>query len=105
MCGIFGFVGAPDALGDHQSIQQGIRSLIRLSEPRGREATGVALMLPEEIAVYRRPMPPSRVLAHPGFQRFLDDALPAGRSPTSTLAALGHCRLVTNGTQAIEANN
>ncbi len=107
MCGIFGFVGAPGAVGDNSSIQQAVRALIRLSEPRGREATGLALALPDEIAVYRRPMAPSRVLAHPGFQRFLDETIPAGQVSLaeSELAVLGHCRLVTNGTQAIEANN
>ena len=107
MCGIFGFAGAPGAFGDHASIQEAIRALIRLSEPRGREATGVAMALPEEIAVYRRPMAPSRVLAHPGFQRFLDEALPAGEADLQAVevAVVGHCRLVTNGTQAVESHN
>jgi len=107
MCGIFGFVAAPGAVGDNTSIQQAVRALVRLSEPRGREATGLALALPAEIAVYRRPLPPGRVLARPGFQRFLDETLPSGRASFAgvELAMLGHCRLVTNGTQAIEANN
>jgi glucosamine 6-phosphate synthetase-like amidotransferase/phosphosugar isomerase protein len=107
MCGIFGFVGAAGAIGDSSSGQQAVRALIRLSEPRGREATGLAMALPAEIAIYRRPMPPSRVLAHPGFQRFLDETLPPGPAAgeVTGLALVGHCRLVTNGTQAIEANN
>jgi asparagine synthetase B (glutamine-hydrolysing) len=107
MCGIFGFVGAAGAIGDSSSVQQAVRALIRLSEPRGREATGLAMALPAEIAIYRRPMPPSRVLAHPGFQRFLDETLPPGPAAgeVTGLALVGHCRLVTNGTQAIEANN
>lgn len=107
MCGIFGFVAAPGAAGDNTSIQQAVRALIRLSEPRGREATGLALALPGEFAVYRRPLPPGRVLARPGFQRFLDETLPSGRTSFAEieLAMLGHCRLVTSGTQAIEANN
>ena len=107
MCGIFGFVGAPGADLDNSSVQQAIRSLIRLSEPRGREASGVAAVLPGEIAVYRRALAPSRILGHPEFSQFLDQALPpGGRSAASTeFAVLGHCRLVTNGTQAIESNN
>jgi asparagine synthetase B (glutamine-hydrolysing) len=107
MCGIFGFVGAPGAGLHNTSVQSAIRSLIRLSEPRGREAAGVAVVLPREIAVYRRPMTPSRMLAHPAFQRFLDEALPPGSrsSVDAELAILGHCRLVTNGSQAIESNN
>ncbi|MEX2271851.1 MAG: hypothetical protein WD690_10290 [Vicinamibacterales bacterium] len=88
-------------------MQRAIRSLITLSEPRGREATGVALVLPSEIAVYRRALAPSRVLVNPEFQRFLDASLPPQeRSPAAVeLAGLGHCRLVTNGTQILERNN
>jgi len=104
MCGIFGFVGAGPAPVGNRSIQAAIRSLIALSEPRGREATGVALWLPEEIAVFRRPMAPGRVLAHPDFQTFLEDTIPASAA-AAALAMLGHCRLVTNGSQALEANN
>src|SRR5687768_15264209 len=105
MCGIFGFVAPPGAVRDHSRVQSAIRTLVELSEPRGREAAGVALVLPNEISVYRRPMAPSEVLAHPEFQLFLDTALPPGTSPQIELAGLGHCRLVTNGTQILERNN
>lgn len=107
MCGIFGFVGVEGSPEGNPSIHDAIRSLIALSEPRGREATGVAVWLPEEVAVFRRPMPPSQVLAHPDFRQFLDTALPppASSFDTDGLAVLGHCRLVTNGTQALESNN
>jgi glucosamine--fructose-6-phosphate aminotransferase (isomerizing) len=107
MCGIFGFIGAPGADLDNSSVQQAIRSLIRLSEPRGREASGIAVVLPGEIAVYRRALAPSRILRHPEFAQVLDDVLPpGGRSAAAAeFAVLGHCRLVTNGTQAIESNN
>ena len=107
MCGIFGFVGAPGADLDNSSVQRAIRSLIRLSEPRGREASGLAAILPGEIAVYRRALAPSRILRHPDFAAFLDQVLPPGSrsATTSEFAVLGHCRLVTNGTQAIESNN
>lgn len=106
MCGIFGFVSpTPNAL-QAPAAASAIRSLITLSEPRGREATGVAIMGADEVSVYRRPMAPSQVLRDAGFQAFLDAALsrPAA-SPSGAFAVLGHCRLVTNGTQILEANN
>jgi asparagine synthetase B (glutamine-hydrolysing) len=107
MCGIFGFFGVPGSPRSTSSVQRAIRSLIELSEPRGREATGLALLLPSTLAVYRRPIAPSRVLASPDFQAFLDEALPPGGEAFADveLAGLGHCRLVTNGTQALEDNN
>ena len=107
MCGIFGFFGIPGSPRSTSSVQRAIRSLIELSEPRGREATGLAALLPASLAVYRRPIAPSRVLASPEFQAFLDDVLPPGGQAfaEAELAVLGHCRLVTNGTQALEDNN
>jgi hypothetical protein len=107
MCGIFGFCGVQGTAQGNSSVHQAIRSLIQLSEPRGREATGLALLLPDSLRVYRRPLAPSRVLAHPDFQAFLDEALPPATRAfaDAELAVLGHCRLVTNGTQALEANN
>lgn len=106
MCGIFGFVSPASNAFRPSAAASAIRSLIALSEPRGREATGVAIMGADEVAVYRRPMAPSRVLRDDGFKRFLEAALsgPAA-SASGALAVLGHCRLVTNGTQILEANN
>ena len=106
MCGIFGFVTPAGTAAQPSRLQRGVRTLMGLSEARGRDAAGVALVLPGEIAVYRRPMAPSRVLRQPGFQRFLDTTLNAERAAGGAeLAALGHCRLVTNGTQVLEKNN
>jgi glutamine---fructose-6-phosphate transaminase (isomerizing) len=106
MCGIFGFVAAPGVSLGSGDAQRAVRSLIRRSEPRGREATGLAVMLPQEILYYRRPMAPSRVLARPDFQSFLDGAFPPGQAPgEGPRAVVGHCRLVTNGSQVRDCNN
>ncbi|HEX6324112.1 MAG TPA: hypothetical protein VFZ36_10340 [Vicinamibacterales bacterium] len=106
MCGIFGFVCPPGTAPEHARLHRAIRAFVALSEARGRDATGVALVLPREIAVYRRPMAPSLVLRHPEFRRFLDEGLPPKEDAgPGELAGLGHCRLVTNGTQILEHNN
>jgi glutamine---fructose-6-phosphate transaminase (isomerizing) len=107
MCGIFGFVAAPGVSLSSGDAQRAVRSLIRRSEPRGREATGLAVILPREIVYYRRPMAPSRVLARADFQRFLDAAFPPdqGAADGQARAVVGHCRLVTNGSQVRDCNN
>jgi glutamine---fructose-6-phosphate transaminase (isomerizing) len=106
MCGIFGFVAAPGVSLGHGEAQRAVRSLIRRSEPRGREATGLAVILPQEIVYYRRPMAPSRVLGRADFQGFLDSVFPPGQAPAGVpLAMVGHCRLVTNGSQVRDTNN
>jgi hypothetical protein len=46
MCGIFRFVAAPGVSLSSADAQRAVRSLIRRSEPRGREATGGAVILP-----------------------------------------------------------
>jgi glutamine---fructose-6-phosphate transaminase (isomerizing) len=106
MCGIFGFVAAPGVSLGHGDAQRAVRSLIRRSEPRGREATGLAVVLPREIVYYRRPMPPSRVLGRADFQQFLDAAFPVpDPAAAEPRAVVGHCRLVTNGSQVRDTNN
>lgn len=105
MCGIFGFVAAPGAPLSNAGAQRAIRSLLERSEPRGREATGLAVILPQEIVYYRRPMAPSRVLARDDFQRFLDTVFPPDAPAAQPRAVIGHCRLVTNGSQVRDENN
>jgi glutamine---fructose-6-phosphate transaminase (isomerizing) len=107
MCGIFGFVAAPGVPLSNGDAQRAVRSLIRRSEPRGREATGLAVVLPQEIVYYRRPLAPSRVLARSDFQGFLDAAFPPAEVPAAdhARAVVGHCRLVTNGSQVRDCNN
>jgi glutamine---fructose-6-phosphate transaminase (isomerizing) len=104
MCGIFGFVVPAGSPFDNERLARAVRALLELSEPRGSEATGVALVLPHEVAIYKKPLPPRSVLAHPSFREFMDRALPAGGARTE-IAAIGHCRLATNGTQISNANN
>jgi glucosamine--fructose-6-phosphate aminotransferase (isomerizing) len=105
MCGIFGFVAAPGAPLSNGGAQRAIRSLLERSEPRGREATGLAVVLPQEIVYYRRPMAPSRVLGRDDFQQFLDSVLPPDGPAGQPRAVIGHCRLVTNGSQVRDDNN
>lgn len=107
MCGIFGFVGVAGTRWDNRLVQAAVREFIRLSERRGREAAGLAITLPSEIAVYKRAMRPSDILRSRDFAEFLGGALPGDGSYAEThgVTVVGHCRLVTNGTQALHRNN
>ena len=104
MCGVYGFVSAA-AQWDQATVRRGLCDLIRLSERRGREAAGIAINLPKEVAVYKRAVRPTRLLESKHFNAFLDRTLAAAVVPEQPIAALGHCRLVTNGSQALEDNN
>ena len=110
MCGIYGFVGNSLSGLDKNRFERTIRALIKFSEPRGREAAGLAVSSNDKISVYKQPTSPSAMLKSKGFSRFLDDCTsPAPSSPSHhfplPIAVIGHARLVTNGSQAIQENN
>jgi len=81
----------------------------RVSEPRGREASGLVLAVAGEASVFKRGEAPSKMLASPEYAAFLAGALsritsgPGGLA--EPMAAIGHCRLVTNGVETVSGNN
>ncbi len=110
MCGIFGLLVNDKASVDVSTYEASLRLLFRLSEPRGREASGLALAGGEDIAIFKRPFTPSRMLTSKGFKTYLSDYMKGlSRESTGTIykpvSAIGHCRLVTNGSQSEQGNN
>lgn len=109
MCGIFGFIANENCGMAKDHLRTYIKDLIRISEARGREAAGLALYSGENVLIYKHAIKPSLLLKSEGYKDFIDsyvremfgDRERANRS----LAAIGHTRLVTNGTQAIHENN
>jgi len=110
MCGIFGFIAAPGAPVGPATARRFLEDLFRLSEPRGREASGLAMASAGEIQIFKRGLAPSRMLKTDEYRRFLSGALDTmqvdkeGRL-TSPFAVIGHCRMVTNGAEIVPGNN
>jgi len=82
----------------------------RLSEPRGQEASGLAISANGQIRVFKRNMAPGVMLKNQEFLRFLDNSLQqvtfdVDGSLTAPVAVIGHCRLVTNGAEIVPGNN
>lgn len=100
MCGIFGLFLADPAAAGEMRIRAAVDRLFVLSESRGREAAGLALRHDDTIAVYKRPCAASEMIRSPSYRRLFSDLAP-GRP----FAAIGHSRLVTNGSQLIHRNN
>jgi glutamine---fructose-6-phosphate transaminase (isomerizing) len=95
MCGIFGVVatrgsGAEDLL----------HALFRLSESRGKEASGIAGVAGDEIRVLKSPVSSTELLRSRSYARYLSSVVQRDR-----VAVIGHSRLVTNGAQTEHANN
>ncbi len=112
MCGIFGLVVAPGHKFDRAGWDRAVKELFLLSESRGKEAAGIAIATVDRIVVHKDSVSASRMLRTEDYNRAVGRALnghfkgkPNGAATDDFVAAIGHCRLVTNGLQGIDANN
>ena len=110
MCGIFGFIARRGTVCDPARFQAALERLFKLSEPRGREASGLVIANNGTAQVFKRGSSPSRMLRSRDYGAFLDANLTAldvdseGRL-AGPVAIIGHCRLVTGGTETVLGNN
>ena len=105
MCGIFGIVDCQDGLLAHD-LKEAMESLYRLSESRGKEAAGFAMLSGNTIAVYKEPLRGRAFIEKQSYKDLF--GLLAGdltNTPRSPCALLGHARLATNGPQTDNRNN
>lgn len=98
MCGIFGVVATPQSTLSTKELKRISRDLFLLSESRGREAAGIAVVKQKEISVFKSPRPASQLIKDAKFRRLWD-------SVSLPTAFVGHARLVTNGSMESNANN
>lgn len=104
MCGIFGLISPGGIHSTRRQAQQLLEYFYVLSESRGKEASGAALLVGDRIDVVKAPARGRYFLALPEakiitaeFVKSLED----GRS----FALMGHTRMVTNGGDHIHGNN
>jgi len=110
MCGIFGIIAKKGASCDKTAFHRSIIELFKLSEPRGREASGLVISSHDDVSIFKRPIAPSSMLRSSDFKSFVKASEAAykvdGNGATSeSYAAIGHCRLVYNGTETVVGNN
>ena len=110
MCGIFGFIAAPGAKLGPNRMRSYLRDLFELSEPRGQEASGLAITLGRQVSVFKRGQRPRDMLRSRGYREFLsktlaDMLLDREARLKEPVAVIGHCRLVTNGAEIVAGNN
>lgn len=105
MCGIFGILTNEPSLYSTADLSRLLVRLALLSESRGKESSGFTFWNSEtkEIQVVRGPIAASEMIKDPTFKEILDRSLHAKNN--IPLAVIGHCRLVTNGTQLEDNNN
>jgi hypothetical protein len=112
MCGIFGLIVHKDAGYCPVFIKKSFATLARLSETRGKDSSGFAFRneTDKTINVIRASMPISSLMKHQAFADELEANLNNMRHREDVLTqniftAIGHSRLVTNGSQLTDENN
>jgi len=108
MCGIFGVV-AQAVCFSHQELTRICDDLFRLSESRGKESSGLAVLTDRAIAIYKQPTVASTLIKsgeyHALLRRFGNDGRNGSDTRHTSIALMGHARLVTNGGQENHDNN
>ena len=110
MCGIHGLVVGPYSDVSLETLRQAMDLQFKLSDSRGKEASGWAIRNAEKMTVHRQPIRGSKLVRSPEHLKSFSEAMGSngnGASKTlqAPLAMIGHSRLVTNGSQLIDRNN
>lgn len=110
MCGIFGVIHAQESGISPEKTEKIISGLCKLSESRGKEASGIALLTEENIYVTKYAIPASEMIKRREYKEifnFISSKNPSQDTEqnTNTVGVIGHSRLVTNGGQQVHANN
>ncbi len=109
MCGIFGVVADRDAPYSHRFLRRSLTTLAQASQSRGKDSSGL-VFYNEALATYhviKGALKLSELLRARAVNLQLQRALTAyaADGPRAPFAAIGHSRLVTNGTQLDDENN
>lgn len=108
MCGIFGVVARCESLEEREVVERLLAAVARLSQTRGRDSSGFAVQadVAQGIEVLRAPKAMEDLLEHDEFAAFMRRTLRAPAvSARPRVVAIGHSRLVTNGSQLEDHNN
>ena len=110
MCGIFGVVADRQAPYSDQFIRRSLTTLAQESQSRGKDSSGLVFYNESSVATYqviKGALKLSELLRTRPARQQLQLALDAYAADHSRVpfAAMGHSRLVTNGTQLDDDNN
>jgi asparagine synthetase B (glutamine-hydrolysing) len=109
LCGIFGILIGENLKLSPKELMQIVNSMFKLSESRGKEASGLAIRFKESIYVLKEPITSSRLVKTSKYKNLFNHTLKTEGYNSVQLQAplliLGHSRLQTNGLSEINTNN
>jgi len=98
MCGIFGIITTEKSNYSRKEIKKFTDVLFRLSETRGKEASGLAVATGDKIRVIKKPIRANELIKIKDYKKlFLYN--------DKSIVLIGHARLVTNGKEDESKNN
>jgi len=107
MCGIFGQIVFGNVELSPKSILSGFRTLASLSESRGRDSSGIIVNAAEtdQWSIYKGPVTLATLFKRQDVTKVLAKAATLSGDSEKSFVALGHSRLVTNGSNSFNENN
>src|SRR5665647_3743915 len=88
---------------------QTVNTMFKLSESRGKEASGLAIRFNSSIYVLKEPITSSKLVKTQQYKKLFNKTLKsqgyAGKQLAAPFVILGHSRLQTNGSAEINMNN
>ncbi len=108
MCGIFGIIAKEEKYSRKELINL-LEEVARLSQVRGKDSSGLAYRFEStsQIDVLKGPVSIDKLFKTKEYKDFKTAILKEEKQATcnNVFAALGHARLVTNGSQLEDVNN
>jgi glucosamine--fructose-6-phosphate aminotransferase (isomerizing) len=109
LCGIFGIEIAENLKFSPKDLMQIVNNIFKLSESRGKEASGLAVRFKDSIYVLKEPITSSKLVKTSKYKELFNQTLKAegydGVQLQAPILILGHSRLQTNGQSEINTNN
>ncbi len=98
MCGIFGIIKKDNSDIEKEDIRNRVNHLFQLSESRGKDASGLAVVTKKRITVLKSSLPSSEFIKTSDYREILN-------SSKNISAFIGHARMETDGLCSKTYNN
>jgi glucosamine--fructose-6-phosphate aminotransferase (isomerizing) len=109
LCGIFGILIGENLSLSASELMGIVNYMFKLSESRGKEASGIAIRVNESIYVFKEPVSSSKLVKSSKYKNLFKTVIKTEGYKDGFLKApfviLGHSRLATNGLSEINSNN
>ena len=100
MCGILGILSVKNSNLSESEFVKVSNKLFQLSESRGKEASGLAIIKDNNLVIQKSPLKPRDFIKTSPYKNIIKEV-----SKNDYRSLIGHARLVTNGYEQENSNN